>query len=372
MKFIRVKAVAKKEFIQIRRDTRLSILVFAIPITLLALFGYAITLDIRNLPTAILDYDKSQKSQDFIGSFKESKYFSLQYVNDYSELKDLLDAGKAKIGIIIPPDFAEKLSSQQEVPIQTILDGSDANTATIGMGYVSALSWFYSSKIILGKSNLAGQKLPLDSRLRIWYNSELRSQNFIIPGLIAVIMMIMGTVLTSLTVAREWERGTMEQLISTSISSRELLLGKLIPYFIIGWIDVLLTVVLGIFLFKVPFRGNLMLLFFTSSVFLFCALGIGLFISVSTKSQQLANQLALVTSLLPSYLLSGFIFPITSMPKFVQIITHLVPARFFIKIVLGIFLKGSGFTLVLSNTIILFFYGAGLMLLANLKFKKSL
>ena len=368
MKFKRFTAVAYKEFLQIFRDVRVLIMAFAIPLILLILFGYAVTLDINDLPLGVYDQDNSQESRELITSLVQSGYFSINgYAGNYEELQNLIEKGKIKIALVIPEDFSRKIKSGGKTEIQTLLDGSDANTATIGSGYLSGVLQLFSQKM-----SRSGYKPVVEGRIRIWYNQELKSKNFIIPGLIAVIMMIIGALLTSLVIAREWERGTMEQLIATPIRSSELIFGKLVPYFVIGMIDLLLAVFLSSLIFKVPFRGNFIFMFLVSGIFLTGALGIGMFISILTKSQQLAYQMAMLTSFLPAYLLSGFIFPIFSMPVFLRIITHIVPARYYIKILQGIFLKGNGFKILGLEVLLLSIFAFLMLFVANLLFKKRL
>lgn len=373
MKGKRVKAVAKKEFYQIKRDMRSLILAFALPSLLMLLFGYAITLDIKDIPVAFWDQDHTQKSKEFIRKFKESGYFEVRgEAEGYQQLQELLDKGRIKIGLVIPPGFSEGITSGNEVPVQTLLDGSDGNTGTIGSGYVSGLISTFASEIGLKQGTLLDSKPLLDYRVRVWYNPELKSTNFIIPGLIAGIIMIMAALLASLTFAREWERGTMEQLLSTPIKSIELISGKFIPYFVIGAIDIVMVLVLGVFLFKVPLRGEVMLLSAVCLIYLVGATALGILISVLTKSQLLANQIGWLATFLPAFLLSGFIFPIFNMPKPIQAITYLVPARYFIKILRDIFLKGNGISYFYGEVIFLSLFCVFMLLLANLSFKKRM
>lgn len=373
MKGKRVKAVAKKEFYQIKRDMRSLILAFALPSLLMLLFGYAITLDIKDIPVAFWDQDHTQKSKEFIRKFEESRYFEVKReVDNYQELQELLDKGRIRIGLVIPHGFSEKIASGEEIAVQTLLDGSDGNTGTIGSAYVSGLISAYTSEIRLGQGTLFNSEPPLDYRVRVWYNPELKSTNFIIPGLIAGIIMIMVALLTSLTFAREWERGTMEQLSSTPVKPAELISGKFIPYFVIGTIDVVMVLLLGVFVFQVPFRGDLFLLSGVCLIYLVGATALGILISVLTKSQLLANQIGWLATFLPAFLLSGFIFPIFNMPRPIQAITYLVPARYFIKILRDVFLKGNGISYFYGEVIFLSLFSVLMLLLANLSFKKRM
>ncbi|HVP36281.1 MAG TPA: ABC transporter permease [Terriglobales bacterium] len=368
MKLRRLRAVVYKEFLQISRDTRVLVMAFVVPVAMLVLFGFAVSLDINNLPLGVYDQDKSQESRGLVQSLTSSGYFSVENQADsYQGLLNLIESGKIKIALVIPYDFSRKIKSGEKTEVQTILDGSDANTATIGTGYLTEALQLYSLKFTQTEINP-----PIDPRIRIWYNEELKSKNYIIPGLIAVIMMIIGTLLTSLVVAREWERGTMEQLIATPIKSSELIFGKLVSYFLIGMTDLLVAVLLSELIFRIPFRGSFLLMFLVSGIFLIGALGIGMFISILAKSQQLAYQLAMITTFLPAFILSGFIFPIFSMPAFLRVVTLIIPARYYIRILQGIFLKGDGFGVLKFEIFFLSLFGLIMLGIANLIFKKRL
>jgi len=311
-----------------------------IPIMLLLLFGYALTLDVDNVPMIIWDQDNTAVSREFISRFSGSRYLSLSgYVYNYRDLIHAIDSGNTLMGLVIPAGFAGHIESGRETPVQLIIDGSDSNTATIALGYVDAITMLYTQDVAISNiSNLGGREitLPVDARTRVWYNPDLDSKNYIIPGLIAVIMMVIAALLTSLTVAREWENGTMEQLISTPVKGPELILGKLIPYFAIGVIDVVIAVLLGELLFEVPLHGSPVLLLGIAVIFLTGSLALGILISIVTKSQLLASQLAMVTTFLPSFLLSGFVYSIGNMPQPIRIITYLIPARYFVTALKGI------------------------------------
>lgn len=345
MNYKRVKAIAKKEFIQIWRDPRSLSLGLAIPVILIVLFGYALSLDIDDVPMVIWDQDKSQASVEFIKNFGNSRYFDVKaYYDNYRDIESDINNSRAMIGMVIPKDFSHYLNSGRKAPVQVILDGSDSNTAQIALGYVSAT--VYSFNVRLVQRALRAAAAPtvrtLDLRARVWFNQSFESKNFIVPGLIAIIMMIISALLTSLTVAREWERGTMEQLIATPVRGGELIIGKFIPYFVIGLIDLVVAVLMGRFVFDVPLRGSVVLLFFLSSMFLTGALALGIYISTVAKNQLMASQMALLVSFLPTLLLSGFTYEIFNMPPFVRALTYLIPARYFITILRGIYLKGIG------------------------------
>lgn len=376
IKPFRVWAVSRKEFIHILRDPRSLGMAIAIPMLLLLLFGYALSLDVDNVPTVVWDQNNSQASRAFISELQGSRYFSIRdRATSYSEIEEALDSGSALIAVVIPERFAGRIESGRSAPVQAIVDGSDPNTATIAMGYLDAVAFSYSRKVALSEiRRTTGQSVqpPLDLRARVWFNADLKSRNYIIPGLIAVIMMVIAALLTSLTVAREWEQGTMEQLIATPVKGPELILGKLIPYFAIGMLDVALAVLMGEYLFDVPLRGNVALLFGMAAIFLAGALSLGMVISIVTKSQLLASQLAMVLTFLPSFLLSGFMYAIANMPIGVQFLTYLVPARYFVTMLKGIYLKDVGLEVLALEAGLLILFGIALMLFANLRFKKRL
>ncbi len=376
MKWMRLWAVARKEFIHVFRDSRSLITSIAIPMLLLILFGYALSLDVDRVPFVAWDQSETPISRDFIQRFSGSRYFSLrQHATDYSQVVQAIDSGQALVGLILPTDFAERLGSGRAVSVQLIADGSDSNTATIAMGYAGAITQAFSQHLMLRRVKRLGGRLPpapLDVQPRVWFNEELESKNYIIPGLIAVIMMIIAAMLTSLTVAREWERGTMEQLISTPVRAPELIVGKLAPYFVIGMIDVALAVLMGQFLFHVPLRGSVVLLFVMAAIFLAGALALGILISILMKNQLLAGQAAMVLTYLPAFLLSGFMFAISNMPRPLQWITYLIPARYFIFLLKGIYLKGTGLRVLAPDALLLVLFAVAMMILANVRFKKRL
>ena len=346
MKLMRTWAMARKEFIHIFRDPRSLGMGIAMPMIMLILFGYALTLDVDKVPVVIWDQNRSLVSRELVSRFLGSRYFSLHgFMNNYREVEEAIDSRRALAALIIPPDFSGRLASGRKAPLQLIMDGSDSNTATIAMGYAEGITIRFNQDIALKEIQRKGGRTfnpPIDFQPRVWFNADLESRNYIIPGLIAVIMMVIAALLTSLTVAREWEQGTMEQLISTPVKAPELILGKLFPYFCIGMFDVLLAVLMGEFLFHVPLRGNPALIFGQAAVFLIGTLSLGLLISIVAKSQLLASQIAMVATFLPAFLLSGFAYPIRSMPKVLQGITYFIPAKYFVTLLKGIYLKGVG------------------------------
>ncbi len=371
----RVRAISRKEFFQILRDPRSLGLAIVIPIILLILFGFALTLDVDNVPLAIWNQDGSKTSRDFILNFKNSRYFKIiGYYDNYRDLQDLLDHSRAMMVMVVPKDFSRFLDSAQAAPLQLLVDGSDSNTATIAMGYVRSVVAGYNINLITKSLDKLGLNIstPAEFRPRIWFNPNLLSKYFIVPGLIAIIIMIISALLTSLTVAREWERGTMEQLISTPVKPIELIFGKFIPYFIIGFFDLILAVVMSVFLFMVPFRGSLLLLVVASSIFLVAALMIGIMISITAKSQLMASQIAILSTFIPTFLLSGFIYPIYNMPKPIQFFTLFIPARYYITIIRGIYLKGNGLQVLWGQILVLCVFAGVVITIAVRNFKKRI
>jgi len=376
MKIQRIRAIAKKEYLHIIRDPRSLIMGLALPMLLIFMFGYALTLDVDNVPLVVWDQSETPASRDFISRFEGSSYFSLKsYARDYRDIERAINRRDALVALVVPVDFGRRMEAGRRTTVQAIVDGSDSNTATIALGYAENIVRLYGRDVALEKARrLEGvlPRPPLDIRPRVWFNADMVSRNAIVPGLIAVIMMVIAALLTSLTIAREWETGTMEQLIATPLKGSELILGKLIPYFGIGLIDLALAVLVGRFAFDVPLRGELWLLLGMAIIFLFGALSLGMLISIIGKSQFVASQFALVATLLPAFLLSGFIFPIANMPPFLQLFTHIIPARYFVTILRGIYLKGVGLTMLWQEAAFLAVFGGLVRLVAVKKFKKKI
>ncbi|MEW5758693.1 MAG: ABC transporter permease [Candidatus Omnitrophota bacterium] len=374
MNFKRVMAVSKKEFIQIKRDPRSLGLGLAIPIFLLFIFGYGLSLDIDHVRTVVWNQDGSQFSRDFLLNFKNSKYFKIiHYTDNYRDIEHMINNGKVLMALVIPKDFSHYIRSGRQAQVQLIIDGSDANTATIARGYVQTVVANYNANLLTTAFQNKGLIPPVsvDSRPRIWYNSGLTSTWFIVPGVIGIIIMIIAALLTSICIAREWERGTMEQLISTPVKAPELIIGKFIPYFVIGFFDLAIGVLMGQFIFHVPFRGNYLVLISLSALFLTGALSQGILISVVARTQLMASQLASLSTLLPAVLLSGFIYPIFNMPKILQLVTYFIPARYYIVILRNLFLKGSGILVMWDEGLFLLLFALIMFGIAIKKFKKK-
>jgi ABC-2 type transport system permease protein len=376
MNLRRVKAVAKKEFLHVFRDPRSLGLGIAIPMLLLFLFGYALTLDVDKVPLIVWDQSGTSASRDFISHFSGSHYFQVQkYTDNYREIERAIDRREARMALVIPSDFARRIESGGKARVQAILDGSDSNTATIVLGYADTVALTYSRGVMLEQARRYGMVNPtgqLDIRPRIWFNADMISRNYIFPGLIAVIMMVIAALLTSLTVAREWESGTMEQLISTPLKGPELIIGKLIPYFTIGLIDLILAILVGQFAFKVPLHGSITLLFWLSLLFITGTLSLGILISVVTKNQRVASQFALVSTMLPAFLLSGFIFPIDNMPILIRGFSHIIVARYFVTILRGIYLKDVGLGILGGEVLFLALFTVIMLAMAFRKIRKKI
>ncbi|MDD2337091.1 MAG: ABC transporter permease [Geobacteraceae bacterium] len=377
MNIQRIKAVAKKEFLHIIRDPRSLGMGIAIPMLLLFLFGYALTLDVDRVPLIAWDQSNSHESRELLSRFSGSRYFSLRtHTDNYRDIDQAINSRDAVIALIIPTDFARRVDSGRKTSVQVLLDGSDPNTATYALGYAQNIVATFSQDIVLRQIRRStGSEVrlaQLEVRPRVWFNTDMVSKNYLFPGLIAVIMMIIAALLTSLTIAREWETGTMEQLISTPLKGPELILGKLIPYFSIGILDLVLAVLVGEFIFDIPLRGSLPLLFGLSVVFLVGALSLGILISIVAKSQLVASQLALVVTMLPAFLLSGFIFPIENMPGPIQVITHIVTARYFVTILRGIYLKDVGLGAMAGQVGLLVVFAVVVLAISVRKFRKKI
>ena len=376
MSLTRLLAIARKEVLQILRDARSLIIVVLMPAVLVLLFGYGVSLDLKGLPVYVLDQDGSQQSQDLLKHFQASEYFHVErVVNNYPELTRAIDDGHAKMGIVIPWDFSQRLSDGRHVEIQALVDGSDDNTANVLIGYSEAVVQGYSSQMQINwlrGQGISIQPAAMSVETRTWYNEDLESSAFIIPGVLALVMSVIGAFLTSLTIAREWERGTMEQLISTPVTAMEIMLGKLAPYFVLGMFDTIISALIAIYWFDVPFRGSWVTLMVASAMFMVVVLSLGFFISVLAKSQFAASQIALLITFLPAFLLSGFLFSIEQMPIVLQWITRILPARYYVSVLKKIFLKGTPAAMLYADLIPLVVFSIVLALVATRSFHKRL
>lgn len=376
MNLSRLGAMARKEFLQVLRDPRSLMIALLMPLVQMLMLGYGVSLDIKHVPLCTWDREGSQQSLALLKGFSASQYFEVvKVLRDYRQLTHAIDAGDCRIAIVIPPDFSLRLNDAGSASVQAIVDATDDNTASVAAGYAQAVVATFSSQVQLNAASAQGRPgivTPLAVQSRVWFNEDLESKNFIIPGLAAMILALVGAQLTSLTVSREWERGTMELLISTPVTPMEVMLGKLLPYFVIGMLDACFCIFLAIFWFQVPFRGTFFTLFSTTALFLVVVLGIGYLISVSIRSQLGASQIALLLTMLPTTLLSGYAFPIDQMPAPIRAITYLVHARYYVTILKGVFLKGLGLTALATPILALALYAAVIAFFAARAFRKTL
>ena len=376
MKLRRLWAVARKEAIHVRRDPRSLGLAVGIPMLMLLMFGYALTLDVDRVPFVVWDQSVTPASRDLIARFAATRYFNFRgTVADYAGLEREIDNRDASLALVIPPEFAARLAAGRAAPVQAVVDGSDSNTAAIVLGYTQGIAAGFNQQLTLEQVRRITGTTPapaIDLRTRVWFNPDLESRNFIVPGIMAVIMGLIAALLTSLTVAREWERGTMEQLISTPVQPAELILGKLLPYSAIGLANMIIAVLMAVFLFHVPLRGSVPLLFGVGGIFIVATLAQGLLISAVARQQLLASQLAMVTTFLPAFLLSGFAFAIANMPPVVRGITHIIPARYFVTVVKGIFLRGVGLEVLWHDALFLLVFAVVVLAIAIRATRKRL
>lgn len=357
MNLARTWAVFRKEVIHIRRDPFSLLQIILMPIIMLLLYGYALTFDIKDVTVAVYDQERSQLSEEFINQFRGTQYFKLMYFTDsYARLKDLVTRRQVEVGLMLPYDYSWLYQTGKTIPVQALVDGTDSNTANIVLGYVQGVAAGYNERLLMQRLMIKGPAridMPVEAQTRYWFNEDLESRNFIVPSMIAVIMTMVGAMLTSFTVVRELERGSLEGLLATPIKKTELLLGKLGPYFFIGMLDMFIVVAMGKFLFQVPFRGSHLLLIGMSAIFMIATLGQGLLISVCSDNQLQAFQWVMLTSFLPAFFLSGAIFAIYLMPLPLQLATYIVAARYLVTISKGVYLKGIGIDILWPDALML-------------------
>lgn len=373
MNLRRTRALARKEMLHILRDPRSLFAALMQPLVMLLIFGWALSLDVDRIPTYVYDHDHSPQSQDLIRDFRGSRYFQVQEeVGSYRPIEEAINKRQCLIALVIPENFGKDIGLKQATQVQLLIDGSDSNTAAIAQGYAESIVSLYSQRLQTPVQTAAGHvPANVTPDVRVWYNPDLLSGNFIVPGLIVVIVMIIAANLGSLTVAREWENGTMEQLLSTPARPSELALGKLSAYFVVGAADLLIALVVGVFVFDVPMKGSLALLLTSSAIFLFGTLGLGIMISAMFRTQLMAYQMGTLISFLPAFLLSGFIYPISSMPRVIQIVSLFVPARYFMDVARGIFLKGIGLEILGFNFMLLVAYAVVVFYFATKKLRQK-
>lgn len=373
MSIRRIKAISYKEFIHLFRDIRSLMVIILVPVILLVLFGYALKLDVENVSIGVLDFSNSEKSREYIAAFDSTSAFNVKYnLSTYEEAEYLLDTNKIKTILVIKSDFEKELNIDYNTKVQAVIDGSDITTASSIMNYIAGITAEYNMSFIeyiLRNNQINVSFGTVIPEIRYWFNEEMRSVNYLFPGLVAIIMSVVAGFLTSLTISREWETGTMEQLIPTPVTEGEVITGKLLTYFLIGLIDVIIYIFMGEFLFHVPLMGNTLLVFLFATIFLMGMLSFGIFVSIVMKSQLASSQVTTTTTMLPAFLLSGFVFDINNMPVVIQWITYLFPARYFVDILRGLYLKGVGIEYLYVNAGFLIFYSVILLVLCRLLFK---
>lgn len=376
MDLMRTWAVFRKELIHIRRDLPSLIQVILLPVVMLLLNGYALTFDLTDVPLAVYDQEQSRVSQDFLQGFRGTRYFKIHgSVFSYEEIARLINTRQVKLALVLPFDFSRSLKTGQTARVQAVIDGTDANTANLIIGYLQAVTSAYSQKVIVERLQVLGAtrlESPIKSDPRVWYNEELESRNFIVPGLIAIIMTMVGALLTALCIIREKERGSFEGLMGTPLKKWELILGKLGPYFLVGMLDMFIAMALGEFLFQVPLRGSALLFIALAALFMLVVLGQGLLISVIARSTLDAYQMAMLTTFLPSFILSGAVFAVHQMPTALQAASRIVPATYLVTISKGIYLKGIGLAILWPNVLMLALFAIAFLLLAGRKLEKKI
>lgn len=366
-----------KEFLQLKRDPRLFGIVFIAPIIQLIVLGYAANMDVNTVHTAVFDQDKSFTSRDFIQHFQRSGYFKIDdYVDNYHQINEDINNGTVLWALVIPKDFEKNIMNKRSAPVQAIFDGSDGNKTSIAFGYVQGIVTSYSKNIMLNIANKTGMKNQIAGSLvpdvRVWYNPDLKTRVFMVPSIMGLILMVITTILMSMAIVKEREIGTLEQLIVTPISPMQLIIGKIIPFIILGFIDVLIVLGVMVFWFGIGIRGSFVFLVFSSFLFVLSTLGIGLFISTISKTQQQAMMVAQFGIMMPMIYLSGFAFPIENMPKIVQYLTYLIPLRYYITILRAVILKGASFTELLPETGMLLLMGILILFASAKRFRKRL
>lgn len=373
MNIRRIKAISYKEFVHLFRDIRSLMVIILVPVILLFLFGYALKLDVEHVSVGVIDFSNSVKSKEFVSYFESNNAFDVKYhTDDYKYAELLLDTNKIKMIIVIPASFEEDLLNKLNSTVQVIIDGSDITTASSIINYTAGVNAAFNTVFIENILRTNGINISYGSvipEIRYWFNEDMRSVNYLFPGLVAIIMSVVAGFLTSLTISREWETGTMEQLIPTPVTEGEVITGKLMTYFLIGLIDVIIYILIGEFVFHVPLKGNTLLVFLFATIFLLCMLSFGIFVSIVMKSQLASSQVTTTTTLLPAFLLSGFVFDINNMPQVIQWITYLFPARYFVDILRGLYLKGVGIEYLYLNAGFLIFYSIILLVLCRFFFR---
>jgi len=366
-----------KELLQVKRDKKMLVIIFMAPILQLIFLGYAANMDVDIVHTTILDQDKTETSRNYITRLLETGYFQIDYyAKDYDEITNLLNDGRTLVSIVIPKDFEKRIKRRETAPVQAIFEGSDASKASIALGYIQGVTTKFSQNLVLETKDKLGMKSPLSGSIipepRVWYNPEMKSRIFMVPGILGLVLMISTISLMSMAIVREREIGTMEQLIVTPVKTYQLLLGKLIPFTLIGFVILVIVMIIMTQWFGIVVRGNKLFLVFAAFLFVLSNLGIGLFISTVSKTQQQAMMASVFAVMMPMIYLSGFAFPIENMPQFFQYITYAIPLRYFITILRGVVLKGIGISSLWVETLILFGMGVLLLIISSMRFSKKI
>ncbi len=368
--------IIRKEFIQFRQDKKMFGISFLAPMLQLLVLGYAASLDVSEIPLVVCDMDRSAESRNLIDHFTANGSFKVQgYTERLQDIDAWLDNGRASVALVIPEEFANKLGEGTPAPLQVIADGTESSSASIGFSYASMIVMEYSQNIVLEtmlQHGVRGMPARVAPQIRVWYNPELKSRNFMVPGVLGLLLMVMTMILTSLAIVKEKELGTLEQLIVTPIRPFQLIIGKLAPFFIIGVIDVVLVILVALLVFALPVKGGILLLIALSIVFLMTTLGLGLFISTISRTQQQAMMTAIFFFMLPMIFFSGFVFPIENMPSVIQAVSYVIPLRYYFVIVRGLFLKGVGIDVLWTQAAALLALGTGILSLSVLRFHKRI
>lgn len=366
----RILAVIYKEFLQMRRDRMTLSLVFALPLVQLLLFGYAIQTEVKHIPTVVFDQSMSAESRDLLDAFTASGYFDItETAGSYADVNRMIDSGKSKVGIIIPPDFARNLNRGESAAVQVIVDASDNMVSNQALAIANSIGMIKSQAVLFQKKQVGG--IPYDIRVRPWYNPDGITAYYMVPAILGVIVTMSMVIMTAVAIVREKERGTLEQLLVTPIRGYELMIGKIVPYIALGYVQITVALVVGKVFFQVPIRGSLLELYLLTLVFITASLGLGIMISNLAKTQMQAFQMSFFV-MLPSILISGFMFPRTAMPKVIYYISNVIPLTYYLDIIRGIILKGIGFPYLVGQVVSLLVFSMLFLAISVLKFKKRI
>lgn len=369
--------IVKKEFLQFKRDPKMFALILVAPVFQLIVLGFAVNFDVQNVDTVVIDHDKSELSRRYISELQATNYFTvLGNESNYSNLESALDQNSALLGLVIPANFEKNIIRGEQAKVQALFDGSDGNRASIAAGYVFNITRGFSSKILMDINHRSGVPILKSEfvipKIRVWYNPELLTRNYMVPGIVGLLLMIITLILTSLAIVKEREIGTLEQIVVTPIKSIQLVLGKLIPFALLGFIAVAIVLAAMRLIFAIEIQGSIFYLFAATFIFILSTLGLGIFVSTVSRTQQQAMMIAIFLVMLPMVFLSGFAFPIANMPELLKDITYIIPLRYFMTIIRGVILKGVGFAELWPETLTLFCMGVLILSLSSLRFNKSM